>query len=315
MLLLADELGSVPTIALIAALTQERHLLRRSDGNQMDHDRELLLGNEAESDFFVLIRAWIYANEQGPERSRRLGIRYAVSQQVGRLFRQFLDLAKSEKLNISGGPDDFNAEALGKCMLVGFSDHLGRRIDAGTLRCDLVHRRHGVLARESAVQKSPLFVAAEIREIQGRKEDLLVLLSFATAIREEWLQEVFLEDFQISETLFYDPSVRRVVAQSNQLFLDLILHSAKTEPKPSDPTAAELAAEGISSRCPLAPWDHEVEQSITRVTCLTERSPELGLPKLDEEGRKYLISQICQGALIYRQIQDRSVFPTAKAFF
>src|SRR5260221_8518120 len=39
MLLLADELGSVPTIALIAALTQERHLLRRSDGNQMDNDR------------------------------------------------------------------------------------------------------------------------------------------------------------------------------------------------------------------------------------------------------------------------------------
>jgi ATP-dependent helicase HrpB len=100
MLLLADELGCVPTIALIAALTQERHLLRRSDGHQMDHDRELLLGKEAESDFFVLIRAWIYANEQGPERSRRLGIRYAVSQQVGRLFRQFLDLAKSEKLNI-----------------------------------------------------------------------------------------------------------------------------------------------------------------------------------------------------------------------
>src|ERR1700751_952781 len=217
MLLLADELGCVPTIALIAALTQERHLLRRSDGNQMDHDRELLLGKEAESDFFVLIRAWIYANEQGPERSRRLGIRYAVSQKVGRLFRQFLDLAKSEKLNISGRPDDFNAEALGKCMLVGFSDHLGRRIDAGTLRCDLIHRRHGVLARESAVQKSPLFVAAEIREIQGRNEDLLVLLSFATAIREEWLQEVFPEDFQISETVFYDPAVLRVVAQSNRL--------------------------------------------------------------------------------------------------
>jgi ATP-dependent helicase HrpB len=314
MLLLADELECVPTIALIAALTQERHILRRSDGSQMDHDRELLLGSEAESDFFVLIRAWVYANEQGAERARRLGIRYAVSQQVGRLFRQFLDLANSEKLKVSGRPDDFNAEALGKCMLVGFSDHLARRIDAGTLRCDLVHRRHGVLARESAVQKSPLFVAAEIREIQGRNEDLLVLLSFATAIREEWLQEVFPEDFQISETLFYDPASRRVVAQTNQLFRDLILHSAKTEPKPSDATAAVLAAEVISGRCPLTHWDHEVEQWITRLNCLTDWYPELGLPKLDQEGRKYLVSQICQGALGYREIKDRSVWPTVKAW-
>jgi ATP-dependent helicase HrpB len=314
MLLLADELGCVPTIALIAALTQERHILRRSDGSQMDHDRELLLGNEAESDFFVLIRAWVYAHEQGAERSRRLGIRYAVSQQVGRLFRQFLDLAKSEGLRISGRSDDFNAEALGRCMLVGFSDHLARRIDAGTLRCDLVHHRHGVLARESAVQKSPLFVAAEIREIQARNEDLLVLLSFATAIREEWLQEVFPKDFQVSETLFYDPAVRRVVAQNDELFRDLILHSAKTEPKATDASAGVLAAEVISGRCPLTKWNHEVKQWITRVNCLTDWYPDLGLPRLDDEARKYLISQICQGALGYREIKDRSVWPTVKAW-
>jgi ATP-dependent helicase HrpB len=314
MLLLADELGCVPTIALIAALTQERHILRRSDGSQMDHDRELLLGNEAESDFFVMIRAWVYAHEQGAERSRRLGIRYAVSQQVGRLFRQFLDLAKSEGLKISGRPDDFNAEALGRCMLVGFSDHLARRIDAGTLRCDLVHHRHGVLARESAVQKSPLFVTAEIREIQGRNEDLLVLLSFATAIREEWLQEVFPKDFQVSETLFYDPATRRVVAQSNELFRDLVLHSAKTEPKANEATAGVLAAEVVSGRCPLTKWNGEVEQWITRLNCLTDWYPDLGLPRLDDEGKKYLISQICQGALGYREIKDRSVWSTVKAW-
>jgi ATP-dependent helicase HrpB len=314
MLLLAGELGCVPTVALIAALTQERHILRRSEGNQMDHDRELLLGSEAESDFFVLIRAWTYAGEHGAEQARRLGIRYAVTQQVSRLFRQFLDLAKSERLSTSGRPDDFNAEALGRCMLVGFSDHLGRRIDAGTLRCDLVHRRHGVLARESVVQKSPLLVAAEIREIEARNEELLVLLSFATAIREEWLEEMFPEDFQVSETLLYDPATRRIVAQSNRLFRDLILRSTKTEPKPSDATAAVLAVEVVSGRCPLSQWDHEVDQWIIRLNCLTDWYPELGLPRLDEEARKYLISQICQGALGFRDIKDRPVWPTVKSW-
>src|ERR1700732_3611835 len=212
MLLMADELCCVSTVSLIAALTQERYLLRRAENKQMEHDRELLLGGEAESDFFVLIRAWMYANEHGADQAKRLGIRYSVSQQVGRLFDQFLDIAKAEGLDISRPPDDFDAESLGKCLLVGFSDHLSRRVDAGTLRCDLVHERRGVLARESVVQKSPLFVAAEIREIQARDEEFLILLSLATSVREEWLRELYPEDFQETHAEYYDPALRRVVA-------------------------------------------------------------------------------------------------------
>ena len=98
MLLIADELGCVPTVALIAALTQERHLLRRSENNQMEHDRELLLGKEVESDFFVLIRAWLYAQQHGADKARRLGIRYAVAQQVAQVFEQFIDIARTEGL-------------------------------------------------------------------------------------------------------------------------------------------------------------------------------------------------------------------------
>ena len=55
--------------------------------------------------------------------------------------------------------------AVRKCVLAGFSDHLAKRLDAGTLRCELVHNRRGLLARESAIQKSSLLVAAEISEV------------------------------------------------------------------------------------------------------------------------------------------------------
>ena len=95
MLLIADELGCVPTIALVAAITQERHLLRRSENNQMEHDRELLLGKEVESDFFVLIRAWLYAQQHGADKARRLGIRYAIAQQIAPVFEQFVEIARS----------------------------------------------------------------------------------------------------------------------------------------------------------------------------------------------------------------------------
>ena len=314
MLLIADQLGCVATVALIAALTQERHLLKRSENSQMEHDRELLLGKEAESDFFILIRAWLYAQQHGPDKSRRLGIRYAVAQQVAQLFEQFLEIAKAEGLTETKRVDEYDAEALGKCMLVGFSDHLAKRIDSGTLRCDLVHRRHGVLARESVVQKSPLLVAGEIREIQGRDDELIVLLSQVTGAREEWLRELFPNDFRDASPVFFDSATRRVQARRDLIFRDLILQSSKIE-TPSPEQAAEiLAREVVEGRCPLVNWTHEVNQWIARVNCLSEWFPELQLPVIDQGARFYLIQQICHGALSYKEIKERPVWSIVRAW-
>jgi ATP-dependent helicase HrpB len=314
MLLMANELNCVPTVALIAALTQERHLLRRIDSSQIAHDRELLLGNEAESDFFILIRAWLYAQENGPDQARRLGIRYAVSQQVSQLYQQFLNLAAAESLEIRHRVDNFNAEALGKCMLVGFSDHLAKRMDAGTLRCDLVHSRHGVLARDSVVHKSPLVVAAEIREIQGRDDELLVLLSQATGVREEWLRELYPDDFREVETISFDPALRRVVARRDLVFRGLTLHSTRSEPAPGDAVSRVLAEEVLAGRLPLAHWTHDVEQWIARVDCLADWMPELQLIRIGPEVRRNLVAQICRGAVGYREIKERPVWPVVKAW-
>ena len=314
MFLIADQLGCVPTVALIAALTQERHLLKRSENSQMEHDRELLLGKEAESDFVVLIRAWLYAREHGPDKARRLGIRYAVAQQVGQLFEQFLEIARAEGLAETKRLDQFDAEALGKCMLVGFSDHLARRIDSGTLRCDLVHRRHGVLARESVVQKSPLLVAAEIREIEGRDDELIVLLSQVTGVREEWLQESFPNDFQETDVVFFDAATRRVQARRDLIFRDLTLQSTKIDAPPPEKASEILAREVMEGRCPLANWTHDIDQWIARINSLAVWCPELHLPVIDQEARGYLIQQICHGAVSYKEIKDRSVWPVVRSW-
>jgi ATP-dependent helicase HrpB len=314
MLLIADQLGCVSTIALVAAITQERHLLKRSENNQMEHDRELLLGKEVESDFFVLIRAWLYAQQQGADKAHRLGIRYAITQQIAPVFEQFVQIAKAEGLNVDKKVDEFDAEALGKCMLVGFSDHLAKRIDAGTLRCDLVHRRHGVLARESVVQKSPLFVAGEIREIQGRNDELIVLLSQVTGVREEWLRELFPDDFRASDQIFFDPVTRRVQQKRELLFRDLILQSTKLDAPPDERASELLAKEVIAGRCPLAHWSHDTEQWIIRLNCLSQWYAELGLPRIDAEGRFHLVQQICHGAISYKEIKDRAVWPIVKSW-
>src|SRR5262249_60578274 len=101
MLLAAQEYGWLRTIALIAALTQGRDLLVRRQGKQTENPRDHLFGDETESDFFVLMRAWRYAARNGYniDRCRRLGIHAAAPRQAGRLFEQFLRIASAEGLD------------------------------------------------------------------------------------------------------------------------------------------------------------------------------------------------------------------------
>jgi ATP-dependent helicase HrpB len=61
MFLAAEQYHCVPAVALIAALTQGRNLLRRLEGKQAREDRADLLGADDASDLFTLMRAFRYA--------------------------------------------------------------------------------------------------------------------------------------------------------------------------------------------------------------------------------------------------------------
>jgi ATP-dependent helicase HrpB len=315
MLLAAHDYGCVRQAALIAALTQGRDLLVRRQGRDVSDAREDFFGGETQSDLIVLMRAWRYADRNGfsVDRCRRLGIHAQSARQVGPLLDQFLRIAEREGLDVSEKP--VSSEAIQKCVLVGFSDHLAHRLDAGTLRCALVHGRRGLLARESVVQEAPLFVATEVREVQtgsGKDRDLNVLLTLATAVREEWLVELFPHDFSATVDVEYDATARRVVGRRRKKFRDLVLEEKVSDDVPLDAAARLLAAEVVAGRCVLKGWDEAVEQWIVRVNRLREWMPELGLPAIMEEDRGALIEQVCHGATSYKEIKDKPVWPVAR---
>jgi ATP-dependent helicase HrpB len=276
-----------------------------------------LFGGETQSDFFVLMRAWRYADRNGYnlDRCRRLGIHAQAARQVGPLFEQFLNIAKREGLDIS--EKRVASDAIQRCVLLGFSDHLARRLDAGTLRCELVHGRRGVLARESVVQNSPLLVATEIHEIQsgtGKDRELNVLLSLATAINEAWLRELFPSDFTEVQAVVYDTTQRRVFAERRKQFRDLVLEAGRSEDVPLDGAARILAEEVLARRCVLKNWDGVVEQWIVRVNRLREWMTELGVPAISDDDRRALVEQVCHGATSYKEIKDKAVWPVVKAW-
>lgn len=313
MLLAAHERGCVPAIALVAALTQGRNLLRRAEGKQMQQDREDILGESADSDFFILMRAQRFAEQSNfnPQRCRMLGINAAAAREGAALAAQFLRIAKDEGLNLEAR--DTSSEAVGRCVLAGFPDHVAMRLDSGTLRCALVHQRRGVLARESVVQHAPLLVASEVREIEVRR-DVETLLTLATAVHEEWLRELFPAGFVDATEVAYDSTQRRVVARHITRFHDLVLREKSSDTVPPDAAATLLAAQVESGACPLKNWDAAVEQWILRLNQLAEWHPEFELPRLGPDDRRLLIEQLCHGATTYKEIKERAVWPVVKSW-
>jgi ATP-dependent helicase HrpB len=308
MFLAAQERGCVRSAAMMAALTQGRSFLLRGAARQVEEAREELLGEEHESDFFLLMRAWRYAERSSfsVEACRRLGIHAQSARQVGPLFHQFVEIAKAEGLDASERRVD--GTEVRKCILAGFPDHVARRLDSATLRCDLVHGRRGLLARESAIGKAPLLVAAEITEVGGRKGEVSVVLGIATAIEEAWLGELFPGELSDEREVGYDPAAKRVVARRERRFRGLVLElKSGSDDVPPDKAASLLAREVLSGRIRIDAWDESAEQWITRVNRLAEWFPELEVNTIAESDRLTLLEQVCYGEVSARGVKGREV--------
>ena len=308
MLLAAHEYGCVHQACLLAALTQGRDLLVRNPDRDAIAVREDSFGDiEEPSDFWLLMRAFEYAitNQFRVDALRKAGINGIAARQVEPLHEQFLRIAKEQGLDVQARevPNEF----LRKCILIGFSDRVGRRLDEGTPRFALVHGRRGTLARESVVRESRFLVAAEVQELGGRQREVNTVLSLATAITAEWLQELFPNDVRGETRVVFDPVTRRVQADHLSIFRDLIISEKRIDPAPADAAARVLAEEVVAGRLSLPQWDHAVDQWILRLNLLAEWCPELELPPIREDDRRHIIEQLCLGAASYKEIKEREV--------
>jgi ATP-dependent helicase HrpB len=312
MLMAGHAYGCSREAALIAALTQTQDVLIRRPPRHILEARERLLGDRSDSDFFILMLAWRYAQQHGYrlDACQRLGIHAGAARQVAPLLQQFLRVAEHQGLSLN--ERSANQEAIRKCILTAFIDQLALRHDEGTLRCDLVHGRRGELARDSAVRHSRLFVAAEIDEIEHGNRALDVILRLATAVDEAWLMELFPMAFSEHTEVVFDASGKRVISKQVTLFRDLVLRT-KLAGIPSEEAAASLLAHAVlSGRLTLRHWTPAVDQWLYRLNALAHWCPELGLTPIGEAERLFLLEQICLGSLSAKEIEDKPVWPVLK---
>ena len=304
MLIEASRFGAVQAAALCAALVSGRDLLQRlrREDKHIAEARELFEASQ-DSDFFTLMRAYQFArkNNFNVESCRRYGIHAQSARQVEQTHQQIVQIAEQQKLLKPGEkPDD---SALLRCIMAGFIDQLCLRRDLGTLECDLAEGRTGTLVRESVVQNSPLFVAGSIREVPSRGSQNLTLLSLASAVKREWIEQTFPQHIRAQVEHLFDRTHKRVAAVKLTRFRDLVIHHEHQ--RDVDPAAAGrcLAEAFHKGMFELPLFNHELKQFIARVDLVCAVMPELDFPKFDERAITDGLARAFTGMTLVKEAQ------------
>ena len=297
--------GCLPETAFIAAVVQGEGIFPK--GNAGNSRKDFIFPDDP-SDFAGEYRAFGSAEAMGfdPRRTAPLGIHARGARDTAQILTRLLKLFPRE----GGRKIDFHThrEAVAKSILAAFSDQLAIRLSQGNLACRLVGNRRGKLDDQSCVRKADSFVACEITEVEAR--ETVTHLRLATAIELPWIAQVFPDEIESTDGASYDESRRRVVRLQQRKFRDLVLDSKETDQNvPLDAAAEMLAKRVLSGELVLKNWDAQVEQFTHRLSCISKWMPELGLPTWTEEDRIAAVSQICHGAVSYKEIKEAAVWP------
>lgn len=304
----AQDRGCVKAAALCAALVSGRELLSRV-GREQRHIVEAreLFETSQQSDFYTLINAFEFArkNQFSTDLCKRYGVQAQVARQVDDTYRQILDIVKSPR-GKETGPQESVAEhpdALSRCLLTGFVDHLCVRRAQGTLEADLTEGRSGALMRESVIHHATMFTAATIKEVDGKSGSKTTLLGLATEVKKEWLDEAYPELISSKVEHIFDRTHKRVAAVRITRMRDLVI--AKQFLGEVDPDASGhcLAEAHLKGWFELPLFNHDVKQFMARVNMIRGVLPDLGLPVFDRAAVVRCLSEAFFGVTLAKEAQ------------
>lgn len=311
MLVSAVAYGCADLVTAAIALSEGRNIILPLNDRRRAAEREEWWADaEGVSDLLKGVFAWqrVMSSGGGMSFCREWGIHGVSLQQAMRVHQQLSRLIEREK-----SPEVIDPEGFGKSLLTGYADQLGHRLDRGTLRCQLVHGRRGILQKDTIVEDAPLFVAAEVSERELKGEATL-FLSGITAIKESWLEELFPGELKEEGVERMELSRRRIERVERAVFRDLVLREKVTGEPDADKAGAVLAHHLHENNWPLKKWDTEADNWIRRVNVLAKHCPEWEIKPITEEDRLLFIEQICEGALSYKDVKDRPVMPVLKSW-
>ncbi len=310
----AARTGCYPEGALAAAILTERPLVTGSRKQRSAFRRKVADGkggNRGEtsplSDLLVLAHLLQQAERHGfaVDVCREAGIHAGAARQAWRAVEYFRKMGERMGWHTAGERGGKEGENLVKCLLRAFPDRLARRRDRGSAVCELSGGRRGELSKEAVPRDAPFVVAAEIREISRPGRRTAPLLSLVSGVREEWLWEIFPDDWRDTDEIIWDDRKRQVFRRRSLICLGVLVEESVTGDVPPDAALEILVQQVAEGRLRLKGWGEEVDNWIARVRWVADRFPERGLRTYDPADLRQVYAEICGGAVSYRQIKDR----------
>ncbi len=298
MLIEAERYQAVREVALMAALVSGRDLLirlNREDRIQKRNRERLLKQGQHSSDFFLLANAFDFAaqNNFDGKICAMHGIHAQVAREVALAYSQLLDVCEQAGLLAADAQSQPAPDAMQRCHLAGFVDHLAVRTSSGSDEYDLTDDRRCTLMNESVAGRHLLVVASVIREITTRSGETLALLGQVSAVQPAWVRE--LNPAGLDETIehVYDRLNRRVAAGRVLHFRDLVIGGERVDDV--DPAiAAQILAD-------------EIMHQMNRLPQWAQIKPWLAQHPMNEMQVKSALADAFAGATSYEEAIKRDV--------
>ncbi len=174
-------------------------------------------------------------------------------------------------------PDSVPAHALGDLLLHAFPERIGRQHPTDPRRYQLAGGRMAKIFDDSALFGEPWIVASELR-FEARDS----IVQRGAPLDEARLERDFPERFVERDFVRWDADARALVARREKRF-DKIVLSSKPAGRPDPAQAAQALSDAVAELGLSAlPWTEGLRQFQSRVRCLREWMPELGLPDLSD---------------------------------
>jgi ATP-dependent helicase HrpB len=294
--------------AFCAAIVSERSAL----AGKPDFPEEAFQQDIA-SDFFgqYCLLKKIEAGGFDPSQCARYAVNASAAKNILRMQALFLEHCRR-----AGMPsrDDQNAPIeLARCLLLAYPDHLAVRKDKGTLICALREERKGMLDEKSIARSARVIVAADIREIKDKRGDIKTVLSLATEIKEEWLQEHFKDSWTKTSNFEWNPSAMAVENRMRVSCLGVVLEEKAQHNAVSQEASTLLAETIIAKKLILPLWDQSVGDFIGKVQWVSRQFQNEKLPEFNDGDRRLIVHELCEGEYRYNAVCEKPVLPVVQS--
>ncbi|MCU0877523.1 MAG: ATP-dependent helicase HrpB [Pirellulaceae bacterium] len=295
--------GIASAAALAAAILSERDPFLRDERPR--HARTI--AEHSRSDLLDRVHALQAFDERGTTASPVGELHRGGAKSVLRVRDQLVRLV-ADRGTKRAAADAIPEDDFLQAVLAAFPDRLARRREPGSRRGVMVGGRGVRLAENVALADEELYVCTDVDAGSGE-----ALVRQASAVDRAWLPR---ERLTATSLVEFDERAERVVARKQVRCGSLVIEESLAPAERSGATAAALAEAAIARWDRVFPADEpDIAAFVTRVNCLAEWMPDLGILRLDTPRLQSLLADLSAGKRSLAELRSAPWLAAIKGLF